>query len=106
MVVLWANFHLASEVSGWAIWGCKSNIDAQDIRLACVGEQDDCDHLRKGGDINTIVRLPQSCGRGPFARVSASWRPMGEKLPSHVQAMALERKKSDPVNGKKDAYLQ
>ena len=31
-----------------------------------------CDHLLSGDPVNKIIRLPESCGAGPFARV-ASW---------------------------------
>jgi hypothetical protein len=86
-------FFCDSETTGWTVWDCGKHNATQGIRLACTGEQTDCDQLKKGGIVNTIVRLPESCGLGLFARVSASWQPIGEKVPNHVQAIALSNKK-------------
>ncbi|KAJ7115099.1 hypothetical protein C8R43DRAFT_1242447 [Mycena crocata] len=43
---------------------------AQDVRLVCHSTI--CDHLFNGhGAIDTLVRLPEECGRSAFARVAA-----------------------------------
>lgn len=71
--------------AGWTIWGCDPNSHApQEIHLACTGTPQDCDHVFKGGAVNTIVRLPESCGAGPFARIAQAWQPEGATIPSHV----------------------
>ncbi|KAF8502654.1 hypothetical protein F5888DRAFT_1607718 [Russula emetica] len=58
--------------TGWQITtSCDPSTTTQDIQLVCKDNNPDCDHLFQGnGAVNTIVRLPDSCGPMPFARVA------------------------------------
>lgn len=60
--------------AGWNIQACDSNWSSGShiVQMTCEGSPDQtqyCDHLFNGGAENTIVRLPENCGTGPFARV-------------------------------------
>ncbi|EJD39488.1 hypothetical protein AURDEDRAFT_153822 [Auricularia subglabra TFB-10046 SS5] len=61
--------------AGWTISGCSATwaSGAADIQIACSGTPEQmarCAHLFAGGSaLNKIVRLPENCGTGPFARV-------------------------------------
>ncbi|KAJ7792273.1 hypothetical protein B0H13DRAFT_2516295 [Mycena leptocephala] len=55
-----------TEAAGWKILGCSPDVLTQDIRLVCTGATSMCQHLYQGhGAVDTIVRLPESCGKGP-----------------------------------------
>ncbi|KAJ7042163.1 hypothetical protein C8F04DRAFT_946032 [Mycena alexandri] len=54
---------------GWTILTCDAGLLAQDIRLVCHASA--CEHLFEGqGAVDTLVRLPETCGSGAFARVA------------------------------------
>ena len=61
--------------SGWTISGCDANLpDAQTIRLTCDpsgANAANCVHILSSNPVNKVVRLPDSCGADPFARVAA-----------------------------------
>ncbi|KAH9060372.1 hypothetical protein EDB83DRAFT_2520372 [Lactarius deliciosus] len=60
--------------AGWRIiTRCDPAATAQDIQLECADGNPDCNHLFQGGAVDTIVRLPDSCGPMPFARVTRYW---------------------------------
>ncbi|KDQ51373.1 hypothetical protein JAAARDRAFT_41224 [Jaapia argillacea MUCL 33604] len=67
--------------AGWQILGCDQNVIAQDIRVVCMDESAGCDHLYQNGAEGTIVRLPQDCGKGPFAVVAKAWVPADQSIP-------------------------
>ncbi|KAJ7171248.1 hypothetical protein C8R46DRAFT_1190644 [Mycena filopes] len=55
--------------AGWTILACDASALAQDIRLVCHDPA--CQHLFEGqGAVDTLVRLPETCGLGAFARVA------------------------------------
>ncbi|KAF8502656.1 hypothetical protein F5888DRAFT_1110589 [Russula emetica] len=58
--------------AGWQIMTtCNPTSSQQNIQLMCENNNPDCNHLFQGnGAVNTIVRLPESCGPMPFARVA------------------------------------
>jgi hypothetical protein len=57
--------------AGWQITKCDPTSSQQDIQLKCQDNNPDCNHLFQGnGAVNTLVRLPESCGPMPFARVA------------------------------------
>ncbi|KAF8531281.1 hypothetical protein JB92DRAFT_3105427 [Gautieria morchelliformis] len=64
--------------AGWNIQGCDPNWanGTHTFQMTCSGASNQtryCGHVYQGGAANTIVRLPENCGKGPFARiVSAS----------------------------------
>ncbi|KAJ7198004.1 hypothetical protein GGX14DRAFT_374612, partial [Mycena pura] len=60
--------------SDWAITDCDPSSDQPQTALAyctCPLSDEDCGcaHVFIGGAANTIVKLPTSCGLGPYARV-------------------------------------
>ncbi|KAG6907149.1 hypothetical protein DXG01_010326 [Tephrocybe rancida] len=70
------------------ILGCSPGAIAQDIRLVCNSDdtkEAGCDHLfQSTGAVNKLVRLPESCGKSAFARVSRAWMPDDQSLPEDV----------------------
>ncbi|KLO13395.1 hypothetical protein SCHPADRAFT_366949 [Schizopora paradoxa] len=71
-----------TSAAGWSILNCTTNTNAQTIQLVCSDESKGCDHLFQQGAEDTVVRLPESCGQGPFARVSKHWTPNNQSLPT------------------------
>lgn len=72
-VHIWGPSTAISDITtatGWRITSCDPVSTTQDIQLVCEGNNPDCDHLFQGGAVHTIVRLPDSCGPMPFARVA------------------------------------
>jgi hypothetical protein len=63
--------------AGWSILECiKTSEGDLSVRMICTSEDSTtCEHLLAGGAENKIVRLPESCGSWPFARVQKSWIP-------------------------------
>ncbi|KAL0945992.1 hypothetical protein HGRIS_012270 [Hohenbuehelia grisea] len=84
--------------AGWTILGCDPNAEEHDIRLVCTSAKpSDCEHLLRGdGPKGKIVRLPDSCGKGPFARVSGNWLHDDQSLPSEVETVVKKRGIADP----------
>ncbi|KAF7296604.1 hypothetical protein HMN09_01068000 [Mycena chlorophos] len=81
-----------TNAAGWTILDCDAKSFAQDIRLVCTGNDDDCAHLFSGhGAVHTLVRLPEDCGASPFARVARSWVHSNQSLPANV-AKEIARK--------------
>ncbi|KAI5116203.1 hypothetical protein M0805_006760 [Coniferiporia weirii] len=77
--------------AGWEILGCSATMPAQDIRLVCSGDENMCSHLYQNGAENTIVRLPEECGTGPFARVASSGVPEDQSIPAAMKSRLLRR---------------
>ncbi|KAL4261703.1 hypothetical protein AB1N83_006663 [Pleurotus pulmonarius] len=77
-----------SPAAGWIILSCDPQSLEQEIRLVCedqVPENSPCHHLfDHGGPANKLVRLPESCGRGPFARIAAASIASEQSIPSHI----------------------
>jgi len=74
-----------TSASGWDIINCDpKSTDPQDIRLVCVDQAKGCSQLFDGGVENTIVRLPESCAGGPFARVVKTWVDKDQSLPARL----------------------
>ncbi|KAJ7149272.1 hypothetical protein C8R43DRAFT_888085 [Mycena crocata] len=83
--------------AGWEILGCDPAALSQDIRLVCTGDKDQCQHLYGGhGAVDTLVRLPAECGKGPFARVANAWVPEDQSLPDHIAARFVRRGEPSP----------
>ncbi|KAJ7664073.1 hypothetical protein B0H17DRAFT_304395 [Mycena rosella] len=88
-----------TEAAGWKILGCSPDALSQNIRLVCMGGSDTsmCQHLYQGhGAVDTIVRLPESCGKGPFARVAKTWVPADQSIPASISARIVRRDGSQP----------
>jgi hypothetical protein len=74
-----------TSAAGWEILGCDPNSSQpQDIRLVCTNPSAGCSQLFQGGAEDTIVRLPESCSSGPFARVRRTWVHEDQSLPPSV----------------------
>ncbi|KAF7329620.1 hypothetical protein MKEN_00225000 [Mycena kentingensis (nom. inval.)] len=83
-----------TEAAGWHILGCDPDALEQDIRLVCKGGAyaGMCGHLFDGhGAVDTIVRLPESCGNGPFARIARAWISADQSIPSSIAARLAPR---------------
>ncbi|KAJ7251009.1 hypothetical protein C8J57DRAFT_1666876 [Mycena rebaudengoi] len=86
-----------TSAAGWEIIGCSPTALAQDIRLVCTGDKSQCQHLYSGhGAVDTLVRLPESCGKGPFARVAKAWVPKDQSLPPKIAARFARRAEPAP----------
>ncbi|EJD42531.1 hypothetical protein AURDEDRAFT_152807 [Auricularia subglabra TFB-10046 SS5] len=71
-----------TSAAGWQISGCSStwSSGAHAVVLTCSttgSRSHHCDHVLREGAVGKIVRLPQECGAGPFARVARWTRPSG-----------------------------
>ncbi|KAJ7779695.1 hypothetical protein B0H16DRAFT_1300149 [Mycena metata] len=85
-----------TEAAGWKILGCSPDELTQDIRLVCMGGSL-CEHLSSGhGAADTIVRLPENCGKGPLARVQKMWVPADQSIPASIAARIVRRDGSQP----------
>ncbi|KAJ7474870.1 hypothetical protein FB451DRAFT_1246877 [Mycena latifolia] len=85
--------------AGWTILDCDPDALAQDIRLVCTGAASDCDHLFQAGATNTLVRLPNNCGKSPFARVTRSWVHADQSVPAVVASQLARRDDTALVQG-------
>lgn len=77
--------------AGWEISGCSStwSSGAHSIVLTCPtssGQSHHCAHVLREGAVGKIVRLPEGCGAGPFARVARWTQPSGQnRRPGSVE---------------------
>ncbi|KII83888.1 hypothetical protein PLICRDRAFT_430448 [Plicaturopsis crispa FD-325 SS-3] len=62
-----------TEAAGWIILGCDQEALTHDVRIVCQSNDTSstgCGHLYQNVDVvGKIVRLPEDCGKSPFARV-------------------------------------
>jgi hypothetical protein len=71
-----------TKAAGWQILDCDSDsADGQTIRLVCADADKNCEHLTDQGAQNKIIRLPESCGAGAFARVASVSTSQDQSLP-------------------------
>ncbi|KAJ8518438.1 hypothetical protein ONZ45_g4499 [Pleurotus djamor] len=88
-----------SPAAGWAILSCDPHSLVQDIHLVCEHESEvgsSCSHLFMHGDpVGALVRLPESCGSGPFARIASAGIADSQSLPTHV-SQRLSRRQLTP----------
>ncbi|KAJ8502672.1 hypothetical protein ONZ45_g11540 [Pleurotus djamor] len=72
--------------AGWVVLDCDPHLLAQEIRLVCQGSDETaCGHLFEHGPEHKVVRLPESCGAGPFARIASASVADDQSIPGHVQ---------------------
>ncbi|KAJ6579226.1 hypothetical protein DFH09DRAFT_1447553 [Mycena vulgaris] len=60
--------------TNWVITSCHPTSDQpQSVAIYCskVLSSSECSHVMIGGAENTIVKMPQNCGRGPYARIAS-----------------------------------
>ncbi|KAG6834187.1 hypothetical protein H0H93_011322, partial [Arthromyces matolae] len=93
--------------SDWVITGCDANSDQpQEVLAYCSKGLDDddsgCGHVFLGGAEHTIVKMPASCGLGPYARVaSLEVHPNQDVLPREHQ---LRKRSTENVYALKFDY--
>ncbi|KAJ7053177.1 hypothetical protein C8F01DRAFT_996912, partial [Mycena amicta] len=99
-----------TEAAGWQILGCDPTALTQDIRLVCMpgAEYESmCQHLFAGhGAVDTIVRLPENCGKGPFARIARSWIPDDQSIPASIAARLVPRRSLQPESRQQTQQVQ
>ncbi|KAJ7737090.1 hypothetical protein B0H16DRAFT_1326128 [Mycena metata] len=101
---IWGSTNAITDITtaaGWQIMGCDPTAHNQSIRLVCTEDPNDansnCNHLYQSiGAVNKIVRLPQDCGASAFARVSKSWVPEDQSIPSSVRRRIVRRDGAQP----------
>ncbi|KAJ8495917.1 hypothetical protein ONZ45_g12648 [Pleurotus djamor] len=72
--------------AGWVVLECDPHLLQQEIRLVCQGSDEAaCGHLFEHGPEHKVVRLPESCGAGPFARIASAHVAGDQSIPGHVQ---------------------
>ncbi|KAF9043202.1 hypothetical protein BJ165DRAFT_1529291 [Panaeolus papilionaceus] len=97
-VVIWGPVDSIADITpagGWEILGCDPNALEQEIRLVCTQSDNDsraaCGKLFAtdstpstdiDGAVGKVVRLPESCGKGPFALITKAWTPSDQSIPS------------------------
>ncbi|KLO17566.1 hypothetical protein SCHPADRAFT_936932 [Schizopora paradoxa] len=77
--------------AGWDILNCTDSTNTQTILLACTDESLGCNHIFDVDAKDTIIRLPQDCGSGPFVRVVDHWIPEVDLLSPNLTSK-LERR--------------
>ncbi|KAJ8519011.1 hypothetical protein ONZ45_g4007 [Pleurotus djamor] len=85
--------------AGWVILDCDPNTLEQEIRLVCQSHDDTgCDHVFSyHGPEDKLVRLPESCGHGPFARIASAKVAEDQTIPGHVDHKISRRDGVPPV---------
>ncbi|KZV80054.1 hypothetical protein EXIGLDRAFT_437002 [Exidia glandulosa HHB12029] len=92
--------------AGWQISGCSPTwaSGTQKVHVTCSGTDEEtkhCEHVLQGGAVDKIVRLPQDCGAGPFARV-VNWKTNSKRSrasKTHAVTLDFSFKNINP-NGK------
>ncbi|KLO17548.1 hypothetical protein SCHPADRAFT_158637 [Schizopora paradoxa] len=82
--------------AGWQILNCTDSTNSQTIRLVCTDESLGCQHIFQNGAKDTIVRLPQGCGNGPFVRVANHSISDDQSLPVDVTSKLMRRDGTTP----------
>ena len=86
--------------AGWHILDCDpKSLEPQTIRLVCESEDAKdagCDALNEGGAENTVVRLPNSCAQGPFARLVRIWDSEDQNIPDEARRKFRKRTVAAP----------
>ncbi|KLO17547.1 hypothetical protein SCHPADRAFT_158639 [Schizopora paradoxa] len=77
--------------AGWQILNCTDSTNSQTIRLVCTNESLGCEHIFQDGARDTIVRLPQGCGRGPFVRIANHTISEDQSLPTNINSRVIKR---------------
>lgn len=81
------------------ILDCDPNAMAQNVRLVCMGgtDQSKCDHLMDQGPAGKLVRLPDNCGKGPFAVVGKAYIHPDQSLPAAMKLSLRKRGVAAPT---------
>ncbi|KAF7292065.1 hypothetical protein MIND_01232600 [Mycena indigotica] len=85
-----------TSAGGWSVLSCDANALSQHIRLVCNSAA--CEHLFEGhGAVNTVVRLPESCGANPFARVASVKVDSNQSIPGGAKSKRAAGKYANTV---------
>lgn len=78
---------------------CDPNAMAQNVRMVCMGgvDQAKCDHVMDQGAEGKLVRLPENCGKGPFAVVGKSYVHPDQSLPASMKVKLQRRGVAAPT---------
>ncbi|KAL4264541.1 hypothetical protein AB1N83_005050 [Pleurotus pulmonarius] len=81
--------------AGWVVLDCDANAVSQEIRLVCNSDDAEaagCSHLFEGeGPVHKYVRLPESCGSEPFARIADYRVHENQSIPEHAASKISRR---------------
>jgi len=90
--------------ASWELLDCPEDWSSgsRDVRLVCTVDDSalgGCDDLIEDGAENTLVRLPENCGTGPFARVVAWGVAQDQSIPqgSAAEQKLKLRKRAEPA---------
>ncbi|KLO17239.1 hypothetical protein SCHPADRAFT_937267 [Schizopora paradoxa] len=75
-----------TSAAGWSIVNCTDSTNSQTIKIVCTDESKGCGHIFQNGAQDTIIRLPENCGSGPFVRVAKHWIPDDQSIPKALAA--------------------
>ncbi|KAJ7763197.1 hypothetical protein DFH07DRAFT_813093 [Mycena maculata] len=102
-MAIWGSQDAISDITtaaDWQILTCDPTALSQDIRLVCMSDASDakCSNLYQNtGAVNKIVRLPENCGSGPFARVANASVSEDQTIPSSIAARLVRRDGTQPL---------
>ncbi|KAL0949221.1 hypothetical protein HGRIS_009301 [Hohenbuehelia grisea] len=86
--------------AGWVVLDCDPHSMVQQIRLVCKSDNADaagCGHLfEHGGATDKLVRLPENCGSGPFARIAKASVASDQSIPAHMRRHLERRGEAQP----------
>ncbi|TFY68013.1 hypothetical protein EVG20_g3723 [Dentipellis fragilis] len=81
-----------TEAAGWKIIDCDANSTSQTIRMICMNNNTDCNHVMQNGPVHKVVRLPENCGSMPFARVANHSIAEDQSIPPSIKRSLLFRR--------------
>ncbi|KAF4581481.1 hypothetical protein EYR40_009767 [Pleurotus pulmonarius] len=87
--------------AGWVILDCDPHSLDQEVRLVCASDDADdsgCNHIfDHGGPEDKLVRLPESCGGGPFLRIANARVSEDQSIPHHAAGKISRRDGVSPT---------
>ncbi|KAK2462657.1 hypothetical protein APHAL10511_005390 [Amanita phalloides] len=94
-VKVWGSHKAISDITpaaGWHILECEEGPVEQMIRMVCISQTAPCSHLfSHSGPENKIIRLPERCGKNPFARVVRVWTSHDQSFPPKLARRLQKR---------------
>ncbi|KAF8344979.1 hypothetical protein F5887DRAFT_237323 [Amanita rubescens] len=100
-IQIWGSHKAISDITpaaGWHVLDCDEDEMEQVIRIVCVSQSAPCSHLfSHDGPEGKLIRMPEGCGRNPFARVAKAWVSYDQSLPRGLAAQLRKIDGLDPV---------
>ncbi|THG96438.1 hypothetical protein EW026_g5395 [Hermanssonia centrifuga] len=92
LVVIDGPDHYVSDLtrrSNWELIGCHPTEETQNVRAVCTKGQNDasCNHVFIRAAEDTIVKMPNNCGPGPYARIVSLTPSKTARLSKRVQQL-------------------